>query len=361
MIKEVLVSPKGKLSYPVIISHAIDFLILTPYIKNKEVLIVTNTIIAKQYLPLLESVISSGCYKLEHCILEDGESHKNQVSLNIIYQKLLAHHYTRSCVLIALGGGVVGDITGFAAATYQRGVTVIQIPTTLLSQVDSSVGGKTAINHPLGKNMIGAFFQPQLVYTSTAFLTSLPEREFSAGMAEIVKYGCIVDADFFVWLERNVTQLNAHEQATLTYAIAKSCELKAKLVALDEEERTGVRALLNFGHTFGHAIECCQNYTGLKHGEAVAIGMIMATQLSYQLGYVDQGELKRIMALISAFSLPIVFPEGLNKNDFIAAMLRDKKNTTQGVTLILLDKIGQTKLDKTISQGQLELFLQQYF
>ena len=361
MIAEVHVSPKGKSSYPVIISSVIDFNTLIPYINDKEVLVVTNTTIASIYLGLLDKVIKDKCFKYAHCILDDGETHKNSDSLNIVYMHLLERNYTRNCVLIALGGGVIGDITGFAAATYQRGANVIQIPTTLLSQVDSSVGGKTAINHPLGKNMIGAFFQPQLVMTSTAFLSSLPAREFSAGLAEVVKYGCIIDADFFAWLEQNAALLEAHNSEALIYAIAKSCELKAHIVALDEEERTGVRALLNLGHTFGHAIECCQNYQGLKHGEAVAIGMLMAAELSQSLGFIDISIVKRIHKLLKSFSLPISLPKGLSKEQFIAAMLRDKKNTIAGITLILLDDIGQAKVDKSVSENDLSVFLSRYF
>ncbi|WP_225629923.1 MULTISPECIES: 3-dehydroquinate synthase [Cysteiniphilum] len=343
------------------ISPDINFTKLIPYIKNKEVLIVTNVTIANLYLSQLDEVIKGECFKYAHCILADGEAHKNSDSLNVIYQHLLERNYTRNCVLIALGGGVIGDITGFAAATYQRGTNVIQIPTTLLSQVDSSVGGKTAINHPLGKNMIGAFFQPQLVMTSTQFLKTLPQREFAAGMAEVIKYGCIIDADFFAWLEQNTQLLIAHDPNALIYAIAKSCELKAYVVSLDEEERTGVRALLNLGHTFGHAIECCQNYQGLKHGEAVAIGMVMAAELSQTLEFVDESVVKRIRALLQCFSLPVVLPKGLSQTQFIAAMLRDKKNTTAGITLILLDAIGQAKVDKSISENYLSDFLSSYF
>ncbi|WP_440615790.1 3-dehydroquinate synthase [Cysteiniphilum sp. 6C5] len=361
MITEVVVAPKGKPSYPVMISSDIDFTKLISYIKNKEVLVVTNTTIADLYLAVLDKAIKDECFKYGHCVLIDGEAYKNSDSLNTIYQHLLERNYTRNCVLIALGGGVIGDITGFAAATYQRGTNVIQIPTTLLSQVDSSVGGKTAINHPLGKNMIGAFFQPQLVLTSTQFLESLAKREFAAGIAEVIKYGCIIDADFFAWLEQNTRLLTAHDPDALIYAIAKSCELKAHVVSLDEEERTGVRALLNLGHTFGHAIECCQNYQGLKHGEAVGIGMVMAAELSQSLGFVDELTVKRIRSLLQNFSLPIGLPRGLSKTQFIAAMLRDKKNTTAGITLILLDAIGQAKVDKSVSESDLSEFLSRYF
>lgn len=357
MITEVVVSPKGKPSYPVVISSSIDFNIILPFVKDKEVLVVTNTTIAKLYLSALDKAIQDKCFKYTHCILEDGETYKNSDSLNSIYQYLLEQNYTRNCVLIALGGGVVGDITGFAAATYQRGANVLQIPTTLLSQVDSSVGGKTAINHPLGKNMVGAFFQPQVVMTSTQFLETLPQREFAAGMAEVIKYGCIIDTDFFIWLEQNADLLMAHNSGALIQAIAKSCELKAHVVSLDEEEKTGVRALLNLGHTFGHAIECCQNYQGLKHGEAVAIGMVMAAELSQSLGFVDALVVTRIRNLLQRFSLPVELPEGLSKEQFIAAMLRDKKNTTAGITLILLDTIGQAKVDRSVSESDLSVFL----
>lgn len=361
MITEVVVSPKGKPAYAVLITSKIDFEALQSYVEDKEVLIVTNTTIAELYLPRLERAIQKHCFKCAHCILNDGEVYKNSDSLNTIYQYLLERNYTRHCVLIALGGGVIGDITGFAAATYQRGVSVIQIPTTLLSQVDSSVGGKTAINHPLGKNMIGAFFQPKLVITAAEFLTTLPQREFVAGMAEVIKYGCIIDVDFFVWLEKNVVLLQQHDSKALIYAIAKSCELKAQVVARDEEENTDVRALLNFGHTFGHAIECCQNYQGLKHGEAVAVGMVMAAQLSVELGFIKEAVVARIISLLQAFSLPVTLRGGFTKNEFILAMLRDKKNTTTGITFIVLDGIGRAKVDKSVSKARLSQFLEQYF
>ncbi len=361
MITEVRVSPQGKPSYSVIISETADFSYLIPFVRNKQILVVSNKTIANLYLLLLENVLKEHCHQWQLCLLQDGETYKNSVSLDYIYETLLRQNYTRDCELIALGGGVIGDITGFAAATYQRGVSVIQIPTTLLSQVDSSVGGKTAINHSLGKNMIGAFFQPRLVYTAITFLKTLPAREFSAGMAEVVKYGCIVDYNFFVWLEKNIDLINAHDPNVLCYAIAKACELKAQIVSLDEQEKTGVRALLNLGHTFGHAIECCQNYVGLKHGEAVAVGMVMATQLSHTLGNLDGKDVSRIKDLLKAFHLPIEIPALIQKPDFIAAMLRDKKNTTKGITLILLDRVGQAYIENNFSQQALEVFLDCYF
>lgn len=360
MITEVRVSPKGKPSYSVFISSKINFQGLEAYVKDKEVLVITNKTIANLYLLKLDGGIKSICFKYMHCILEDGEVYKNSTSLNIIYECLLKHNYTRNCVLIALGGGVIGDISGFAAATYQRGVSVIQIPTSLLSQVDSSVGGKTAINHLMGKNMVGAFFQPKLVLTAIDFLKTLDKREFAAGMAEIIKYGCIIDSKFFTWLEQNVFLLQNHNSSALIYAITHSCELKARVVALDEEETIGVRALLNLGHTFGHAIEFCQNYNDLKHGEAVSIGMVMAAQLSQEMGFIDELVVARIVSLLQNFSLPVVLPAGLRKDAFIAAMLRDKKNKTLGIVLILLDGIGHAKVDESVSEVKLSKFLERY-
>ena len=361
MITEIKVSPKGKPSYLVIISSSINFNTLLPYIKHKEVLVVTNAMIANLYLLPLDSEIKEFCFKYAHCILEDGETYKNIDSLNVIYEHLLERNYTRGCVLIALGGGVIGDVTGFAAATYQRGANVIQIPTSLLSQVDSSVGGKTAINHPLGKNMIGAFFQPRLVITSIEFLESLPAREFAAGLAEVIKYACIIDANFFTWLEQNISLLQAYNSDALIYAIAKSCEIKAHVIALDEEEKTGERILLNLGHTFGHAIEYCQDYQGLQHGEAVAIGIVIAANLSQVLGFINKTVVMRIISLLESFSLPVTLPKGLRKDQFITAILRDKKNTTAGLTLILLDGVGQAKVNTSLSERDLSEFLARYF
>nr|WP_018298546.1 3-dehydroquinate synthase [Fangia hongkongensis] len=358
-MKKVLVSPKGKPSYEVLIDAQMDFSPLIPFIAKKQVLVVTNDTVKTLFYAKMEAELSSQASSFLLCELKDGEQYKSHESLNQIYQILLKNNYTRECVLVALGGGVIGDITGFAAATYLRGVSVIQVPTTLLSQVDSSVGGKTAINHLLGKNMIGAFFQPQLVYTATNVLDTLSDREYRAGLAEVVKYGCIIDGVFFDYLEKHVTEIRAKDPSVLSYIIARSCALKAEVVKADELEKTGVRALLNLGHTFGHGIECCQNYTGLRHGEAVGVGMVIAAKFSYQLGLVNADVVKRISNLLQALLIPVEMPEGIDQEAFVAAMLRDKKNVDgKNITFVLLGGIGQARVDKTISMEKLKIFLE---
>lgn len=257
-------------------------------------------------------------------ILPDGEQYKTLAQLESVFTALLEHNCGRDVVLVALGGGVIGDMVGFAAACYQRGVDFIQIPTTLLSQVDSSVGGKTAVNHPLGKNMIGAFYQPQLVLIDTLCLKTLPAREFAAGMAEVIKYGIIWDADFFLWLENNVESLKSQQPEALAYAIRRCCEIKAEVVAEDETEQ-GVRALLNLGHTFGHAIEAEMGYGNWLHGEAVAAGTVLAAQTAKAMELIDESILRRITELLQVFDLPVTAPESMDFESFIKHMRRDKK------------------------------------
>ncbi|WP_235826845.1 3-dehydroquinate synthase [Facilibium subflavum] len=358
MINKVLVHPKGKPSYDIVISEKIDFSYLIPYSQNKQVLVVTNKTVAPLYLKMLSQAIQPYTKCLNFCILEDGEMYKSAKSLDKIYEVLLENNYTRKCVLIALGGGVVGDITGFAAATYQRGVEVLQVPTTLLAQVDSSVGGKTAINHRLGKNMIGAFFQPKIVYTATEVLKTLPKREFIAGLAEVIKYGCIIDEAFFYWLKSHHLDIMALTPDTISQMIAKSCAIKAKVVAMDEMEATDIRALLNLGHTFGHGIECYQQYHGLRHGEAVGVGIAIAAKFSHYLGYINQSTVDEIVRLLQLFSVPTDLPEDIKPSALIAAMKRDKKNMSDNITFVLLDKIGQAKVDRSISLDMLQTFLQ---
>jgi len=329
----------GERSYPIYIgSGQLAAVGISRFIQGKKALVVTNTTIAPLYLSALQSQLQDK--QVDCVILDDGEQYKNLETLNLIFNQLLENNHDRKTTLIALGGGVIGDITGFAAACYQRGVPFIQVPTTLLSQVDSSVGGKTAVNHSLGKNMIGAFYQPQAVIIDTDSLGTLPEREFSAGMAEVIKYGLIADAEFFAWLEENSGALKRGDQRALSYAIEQSCLNKAKVVSADETEQ-GIRAILNLGHTFGHAIETFQQYSGWLHGEAVAAGMVMASHLSLLSGGISQQQLDRIKRLISDWSLPVAPPADMNIDDFMQLMYRDKKVLDGQLRLVLLQELGQ--------------------
>jgi 3-dehydroquinate synthase len=273
-------------------------------------------------------------------VLPDGEEEKNAENLMAIFTALLEKKCDRKITLLALGGGVIGDMTGFAAATYMRGVPFVQVPTTLLAQVDSSVGGKTAINHPLGKNMIGAFYQPQLVLADTATLATLPDRELSAGLAEVIKHGAIIDAAFFNWLEENIHLLRARDAAALAYAIRRSCEIKAEVVRQDERE-SGLRAILNFGHTFGHAIEAGLGYGEWLHGEAVGCGMVMAADLSARMGYLSSAEQARLVTLVKAAGLPTTAPN-LGESRWLDLMEVDKKNEGGQIKFILLKPLGST-------------------
>ncbi len=311
--------------------------LLTPYISGRQVLVVTNKTVAPLYLEALTSSLTS--FQCKELVLPDGEEYKNLETLNRIFDALLEHRFNRGCTLIALGGGVVGDITGFAAASYQRGVSLIQIPTTLLAQVDSSVGGKTGINHRLGKNMIGAFYQPQCVLADTATLDTLDDRQFHAGLAEVIKYGLIRDAEFFDWLETNMDGLLKRNPELLVYAIERCCKNKADIVAADELE-TGVRALLNFGHTFGHAIETATGYTSWLHGEAIAAGMCLAADLSARHGWMSRGDVNRSEALLKRAALPTRPPSDLDSRRFQELMAVDKKTVDKGLRLVLLKGIG---------------------
>lgn len=343
----------GDRSYPIYIGSATLQLseLLAKHIIGSEVLIVTNETIAPLYLERTRAAIVSD--KVTVCELPDGEQHKSLQTLNCIFDSLLENRHSRKTTLIALGGGVVGDMTGFAAACYQRGVAFIQIPTTLLAQVDSSVGGKTAVNHPLGKNMIGAFYQPQAVIADIDVLTTLPPREFAAGLAEVIKYGLLADAEFFAWLESNADLLMGLDNDALVYAIERSCLIKADIVARDETEQN-VRALLNLGHTFGHAIETVMQYRGILHGEAVAIGMLLAAHMSYLAGDLQSADVQRIRALLLACNLPICPPEQLGLEDIKSAMLLDKKVTAGSLRLVLLESIGAARLESDFSQMLLE-------
>ncbi len=329
----------GERSYPIVIgSHLLEHAEFTRHVPGKRVAIVTNTTVAPLYLERLTATLEAAGKQCFPVILPDGEEEKNADNLMRIFTALLEHKCDRKTTLVALGGGVIGDMTGFAAATYMRGVPFVQVPTTLLAQVDSSVGGKTAINHPLGKNMIGAFYQPQLVLADTATLSTLPDRELSAGLAEVIKHGAIIDAEFFRWQEANMAQLRARDNEALAHAIRRSCEIKADVVRQDEREG-GLRAILNFGHTFGHAIEAGLGYGEWLHGEAVGCGMVMAADLSVRLGYLAPEDKARIVALVQAAGLPTVAPD-LGEDRWLELMEVDKKNEDGKIKFILLKPLG---------------------
>lgn len=325
----------GERSYPIHIGVGLlgQADLIRPHIPGQQVMVVSNTTVAPLYLDRLMAAL--GGLNARSVILPDGEQYKTLDTVNLIFTALLEARFNRTCTLIALGGGVVGDITGFAAASYQRGVNFIQVPTTLLSQVDSSVGGKTGVNHPLGKNMIGAFYQPRVVIADIETLDTLPERELAAGVAEVIKYGLINDADFFAWLETNIDAINARERSALSYAIERSCADKAAVVAADERE-SGMRALLNLGHTFGHAIETGMGYGAWLHGEAVGAGMVMAAHLSHELGWISDADLARIEAIIARGKLPNRPPRGMDRARFMALMAVDKKVLDGRLRLVLM-------------------------
>jgi 3-dehydroquinate synthase len=329
-------------SYPIHIGRNLiaDANLILPHLKRKHVAIVTNTTVAPLYLDKLTQTLQAAGVSVIPIILPDGEAYKNTETLNKIYDALLQNRCERSTTLIALGGGVIGDLTGYAAATYLRGVPFIQIPTTLLSQVDSSVGGKTGINHPLGKNMIGAFYQPQVVLADIDTLKTLPARELSAGMAEVIKYGLIRDAEFFNWLEAHIEQLMALEESAISEAIFRSCQNKADVVAIDEHE-TGERALLNLGHTFGHAIENAMGYGVWLHGEAVGAGTKMAADLSLRMGWLGTAEVARIHALLTKAKLPLDAPK-LGADKYLELMQMDKKVADGKIRLVLQQGIGKS-------------------
>jgi len=313
--------------------------LIVPHLAQKRVAIVTNTTVAPLYLGKLTHTLEQQGVSVLPIVLPDGEIYKNADTLNLIYDALLHNRCERKTTLIALGGGVIGDLTGYAAATYLRGVPFIQVPTTLLAQVDSSVGGKTGINHPLGKNMIGAFYQPQVVLADTATLDTLPERELSAGLAEVIKYGLIRDLPFFEWLEQNMDKLLARDKEALAYAIHRSCQNKAEVVAADEREG-GVRALLNLGHTFGHAIEAGMGYGNWLHGEAVAAGTVLAADLSRRLGWLTEADVARSRALFQQAGLPITAPD-LGVAAYLDFMGLDKKVEGGKMRFVLLKRIGE--------------------
>jgi 3-dehydroquinate synthase len=341
-IKHQLSVDLGERSYPIYIGS--DLLgqaeLIGQHIHGSSALIVSNTTVAPLYLARVQQALESRGIRQDSVILEDGEQHKTLASTISIIDMLLQQRHDRSCTVIALGGGVVGDIAGFAASIYQRGVNFIQMPTTLLSQVDSSVGGKTGVNHPLGKNMIGAFYQPQCVIVDIDSFSTLPARELSAGLAEVIKYGLIYDAEFFDWLEQNIDRLMAGDTDLLSQAVLVSCQIKARVVEQDERE-SGLRAILNLGHTFGHAIEAVMGYGNWLHGEAVAAGMVMAIDLSIRQGRVGESLRERSIALLERAALPTAPPAEMTPEQFLETMAIDKKNVGGTIKLVLLNKLGE--------------------
>jgi 3-dehydroquinate synthase len=329
----------GDRSYPIVIGPALlgNAAIVATHI-GRRAAIVSNTTVAPLYLERLSAALRAAGKEVISIVLPDGEEEKNWQSLMHIFDVLLAEKCDRKTTLVALGGGVIGDMTGFAAAAYMRGVPFIQVPTTLLAQVDSSVGGKTGINHPLGKNMIGAFYQPQAVIADTSTLDTLPQQELVAGLAEVIKHGAIIDAAFFDWIDANIGKLLAKDPTAIAHAIRRSCEIKAEVVRQDEREG-GLRAILNFGHTFGHAIEAGLGYGAWLHGEAVGCGMVMAADLSHRLGFIDAAQKSRLTALVQAAGLPVKAPD-LGLARWLELMEVDKKNEGGEIKFILLKPIG---------------------
>ncbi len=310
----------------------------------QRIAIISNPTVDELYGEVLRDSLGNSGFSVLQFNLPDGEEYKSFATLQLIYDFLIENNFDRGCGLIALGGGVVGDIAGFAAATFLRGIPFVQVPTTLLAQVDSSVGGKAAINHPLGKNLIGAFYQPEMVLIDIATLKTLEPREVSAGLAEVVKYGVIRDYDFFCWLEKNLVSLKNRDADTLIYAIKKACQIKAEVVEVDEKEGS-IRAFLNYGHTFGHAIENLSGYGHWKHGEAVSVGMVVAAKISLQQGLCAQQDVDRLTQLLKALDLPIEPPD-FSLSEYVAAMQRDKKVKQGNLTLVLNRGIGEAVLQK---------------
>ena len=335
----------GDRSYPITIAAGLfnDPASFWPLKAGDNAMLVTNQTLAPIYLDKLATLLSNAGVKVDQVILPDGEQYKTLAVMDEVFTALLQKPHGRDTTLIALGGGVIGDLTGFAAASYQRGVRFIQVPTTLLSQVDSSVGGKTAVNHPLGKNMIGAFYQPASVVVDTDCLTTLPPRELASGLAEVIKYGIILDGEFFQWLEQNLDALLALDNTAMAYCIRRCCELKADVVASDERE-TGLRALLNLGHTFGHAIEAHMGYGNWLHGEAVAAGMVMAARTAERLGQFSAADTDRIIALLQRAGLPVNGPASMTAEAYLPHMMRDKKVLGGELRLVLPLAIGRSEV-----------------
>ncbi|MDG1387398.1 MAG: 3-dehydroquinate synthase [Halioglobus sp.] len=350
----------GERSYPIYIGRDLlnDPQLLGAHLTGSQVVVVTNETVSPLYLDRLLAILGERALVTE-VILPDGEQFKNLETLNQIFDRMMHDRHNRSTTMIALGGGVVGDITGFAAACYQRGVNFIQVPTTLLSQVDSSVGGKTAVNHPLGKNMIGAFYQPQAVLIDINTLHTLSPREFAAGLAEVVKYGLICDLPFYRWLQEQTPRLLAREEAALAEAIERSCSSKAAVVAADEREG-GLRAILNLGHTFGHAIETAQGYGKWLHGEAVAVGMLMAIELSARRGWIEPAEVVAFRELLRVINLPVAPPADMTPGQYLDLMGRDKKVIDGRLRLVLLRGMGEACIVDDATEEELVSLLETF-
>lgn len=342
----------GERSYPIHIGSGLldDPQLLRRHVRGSQVAVISNEVVAPLYLERLRGALGGGL-EVDVYLMPDGERFKSLESYGALMDFLLAHRHNRTTTLVALGGGVVGDLTGFAAATFQRGVDFVQIPTTLLAQVDSSVGGKTAVNHPRGKNMIGAFYQPRAVLADLQALATLPDREYRAGLAEILKYGVIRDAGFFDWLADNRAALAARQTDALRHAVRRSCEIKAEVVAADEREG-GLRAILNFGHTFGHAIETLTGYRDFLHGEAVAMGMVMAADTSLRLGWLGGDAARRIRDVLTDLGLPVV-PPALPAEDMLAAMGLDKKVVDGRLRLVLARRLGEVRVTEDFDHDAL--------
>ena len=353
----------GERSYPILIGSGLTRSreLLATHIPHRDVLLVSNTVVAPLYAAPLREALTQALpgRRIVEVILPDGEQHKTLATASRVFDVLMANRFGRDAVVVALGGGVVGDLAGFVAACYQRGIDLVQVPTTLLAHVDSSVGGKTAVNHPGGKNMIGAFHQPGAVVADTDLLASLPERELCAGLAEIIKYGLICDAAFFAWIEANVDALLNREPLALAYAIRRSCEIKAQIVGRDEREH-GERALLNLGHTFGHAIEAATGYVEWLHGEAVGTGLLIAADLSHRLGWVDGALLERLRSLLARAHLPLVAPR-IGAARALDYMRSDKKVQGGRVRLVLLSGLGDAAITGDYPDALLEQTLAAYF
>jgi len=334
----------GHHQYPIHIGAGIlsDASLLTPHIHGRQIFIISNEIVAPLYLQRLLDTLGDG-YRIASYILPDGEQTKSLTQAEAVFTRMLEIPIDRSATVIALGGGVVGDLTGFCAACYQRGVNFIQVPTTLLSQVDSSVGGKTGVNHALGKNMIGAFYQPQVVLIDNETLSTLDDRQYSAGMAEVIKYALLGDIEFLGWLEQNMDRVMAREEAAVSYIIQRSCQAKADIVAEDEKEK-GVRALLNLGHTFGHAIENAKGYGVWLHGEAVGLGMLMAADLSCRMGRIGEQDVQRVEAILAAAQLPLGGVDGVSAEQLRQLMSVDKKVLDGELRLVLFSALGQAEI-----------------
>ncbi len=349
----------GHARYPIAIGPGLlanpEF--LEAQIRGRDLLIVTNPVVARLYLAKLTAGLASK--RTAECILPDGEQSKTLQTAGWVFDALVAKKMNRDATVVALGGGVVGDIAGFAAATYQRGIGYVQVPTTLLAQVDSSVGGKTGVNHPGGKNLIGAFYQPICVIADTDTLVTLPDREFRAGLAEVIKYGCVWDPLLFEWLDHNMQKLLTRDVDALTYAIARSCEIKATVVARDEREQN-LRAILNFGHTFGHAIEAATGFQTYLHGEAVGLGMLLAADLSHRLGMIDGAIRDRIRAILDRAELPTATPR-IGAAKALDLMHMDKKVLGGKVRLVLLEKLGRAVVTGDYSQAALGATLEEHF